>query len=292
VIPARNPTGGTVARLTVEAAERMRRSGVANPRLDAELLLAAAAEVSRETLLTGGFEPDVEVRERFERMVARRAGREPLAYILGKREFYSLEFSVVPGVLIPRPETESVVDAALDFLRSRPDARVLDIGTGSGAIAVAIARHAPGVRVAALDISKVSLEIAAQNARRHGVADRMTLFASDCYAGLGPAVPPFDLIVSNPPYIAEADLLALEPEVRDFEPRTALTGGADGLSFYRRIASGLGRWLDPTGEVILEVGIGQADTVEALMRAAGYGICSRICDLAGIQRVLRARHTP
>ena len=253
--------------------------------------MAAAAGVARETLLTGGFEPGAEARARFEQMVGRRVAREPLAYVVGKREFYSLEFSVAPGVLIPRPETESVVDAALDFLRKRPGARVLDIGTGSGAIAVAIAVHAPEARIAALDIAEVSLEIASENARRHRVTDRVAFLASDCYAALDPAAPPFDLIVSNPPYIARQDLSALEPEVRDFEPSLALTDGADGLSFYRRIASGLGRWLDLSGEVILEIGVGQADAVEALMRAAGYGASRRICDLAGIERVLRARHT-
>jgi release factor glutamine methyltransferase len=288
--PARiRATGIPAAVLISQAADWMTRAGVADARLDAEVLMAAAAGVSRAALLAGGVEAGAEVCARFERMVARRVAREPLAYIVGMREFYSLEFSVTPGVLIPRPETESVVDAALEFLRAHPCASVLDIGTGSGAIAVAIAFHAPGARLTAVDISKVSLEIAAANARRHRVDDRIAFFESDCYAGLDRATAPFDLIVSNPPYIAEADLSALAPEVRDFEPKAALTDGADGLEFYRRVARGLDRWLASSGEVILELGIGQADAVEDLMRAAGYGGCVRVRDLAGTERVLRSR---
>ncbi len=173
-------------------------------------------------------------------MVARREAREPLAYIVGQREFFSLEFAVSPGVLIPRPETETVVEAALEFMRTSPSAKVLDIGTGSGAIAVAIANNAPVAQIVALDISKVSLEIAAENARRHRCADRIAFVQSDCFSALDGSqlrFDPFDLIVSNPPYIPEDELAALAPEVRDFEPRVALEGGRDGMEFYRRIAA-------------------------------------------------------
>ena len=204
---------------------------------------------------------------RFERMVGRRTAREPLAYIVGHREFYSLEFVVRPGVLIPRPETETVVEAALGFLRERPAAKVLDIGTGSGAIAIAMAANAPEAQIVAIDISKVSLEVARENARRHGCAGRIAFVEAD-YAALDARALPFasfDLIVSNPPYITEAELPALAPEVRDFEPRLALDGGVDGMEFYRKIAAGLARWLAPEGEVILEVGAGQAEAVEAII---------------------------
>jgi release factor glutamine methyltransferase len=213
-------------------------------------------------------------------------------------------------VLIPRPETETVVEAALDFLRERerrrdpsagaalgavrerpscPTTTVLDIGTGSGAIAIAVAVNGPGVRIVALDISKVSLEVAADNAQRHRCADRIAFVSGDCFAALEGSVPPFDLIVSNPPYIAETQFAALAPEVRDFEPRVALEGGRDGIDFYRKIAAGLPRWLARDGEVILEVGAGQAEAVEVMMRAAGCAASAPKRDLAGIDRVVRAR---
>jgi release factor glutamine methyltransferase len=275
-----------------DASERLARAGVESARLDAELLMAAAAGVSRATVIAAGGKIDAVSLERFEPMVARRAAREPLAYIVGHREFFSLEFAVRPGVLIPRPETETVVEAALDFLRGRMAATALDIGTGSGAIAIALAVRVPRARVVALDISKVSLEIAKENARRHRCADRITFVHGDCFAALEDAVPPFapfDLIVSNPPYIAETEFSALAPEVRDFEPRAALEGGRDGMDFYRKIAAGLPRSFAPDGEVILEVGAGQAEAVEAIMGAAGCVVSSRRRDLAGIDRVVRTR---
>ena len=229
--------------------------------------MAAAAGVSRAAVIAGSIPLDADVMGRFERMVGRRAAREPLAYIVGHREFYSLEFVVRPGVLIPRPETETVVEAALGFLRERPAARVLDIGTGSGVIAVAMAANAPEAQIVAIDISKASLRIAAENARRHGCAGRIALVEAD-YAALDARALPFasfDLIVSNPPYITQADLRGLAPEVRDFEPRLALDGGVDGMAFYRKIAAGLTRWFADQGELILEVGAGQAEAVEAII---------------------------
>ena len=288
------------------ASAHLARAGVENARLDAELLMAAAAGVSRAAVIADSIHLDADVMARFERMVGRRTAREPLAYIVGHREFYSLEFVVRPGVLIPRPETETVVEAALGFLRERPAAKVLDIGTGSGAIAIAMAANAPEAQIVAIDISKVSLEVAGENARRHGCAGRIAFVEAD-YAALDARALPFasfDLIVSNPPYITEAELPALAPEVRDFEPRLALDGGVDGMEFYRKIAAGLARWLAPEGEVILEVGAGQAEAVEAIIvdamriearsvearsRAAGCAARARLRDLAGVERVVRAR---
>ena len=283
-----------VAAAIAAAGARLERAGVASARLDAELLMAMAAGVSRAAVIGGQAEIDSAVLGRFERTVARREAREPLAYIVGQREFFSLEFAVSPGVLIPRPETETVVEAALDFLRTRPSANVLEIGTGSGAIAVAIAKNAPVAQIVALDVSKVSLEIAAENARRHRCADRIAFLQSDCFSALDGSqrFDPFDLIVSNPPYIPEDDLAALAPEVRDFEPRVALEGGRDGMEFYRRIAERLSRWLTHSGEVILEVGAGQAHAVESMMRAAGCAAGVRMRDLAGVECVVRCRRAP
>jgi release factor glutamine methyltransferase len=286
-------TGESAAAAALAAATgRLARAAIESARLDAELLMAAAAHSSRAAVIIGASQIDATVLERFERMVARREAREPLAYIVGRREFFSLEFEVCPGVLVPRPETETLVETALDFLNGRLSATILDIGTGSGAIAIAIAKNAPAARIVALDISKVSLEVAAGNARRHRCADRITFLHGDCFAALDTVQygSPFDLIVSNPPYIAEAEFATLAPEVRDFEPRIALAGGRDGMDFYRRIAAGLSRWLRRDGEVILEVGAGQADAVEAMLRAAGCMASGRMRDLSGLERVVRARH--
>jgi release factor glutamine methyltransferase len=283
-----------VAAAIAAAGARLERAGVASARLDAEVLMAMAAGFSRAALLSGAAALGAAALSCFERMVARREAREPLAYIVGQREFFSLEFAVSPGVLIPRPETETVVEAALDFLRTRSSAKVLDLGTGSGAIAVAVANNAPNAQIVALDVSKVSLEVAAENARRHRCADRIAFLQSDCFSALDGVqrFDPFDLIVSNPPYVPEEDLAALAPEVRDFEPRIALEGGRDGMVFYRRIAEGLSRWLTHYGEVILEVCKGQADAVESMMRAAGCAAGVRVRDLAGVERVLRCRRAP
>lgn len=271
------------------ASAALRRAGVASARLDAELLMAAAAGVSRAAVVAGAARIDGDAMERFAQMLARRMAREPLAYIVGHREFFSLEIAVRAGVLIPRPETETLVEAALDFLRERPAATVLDIGTGSGAIAIAIAANAPAARIVAIDISDVSLEVAADNARRYRCTERIAFLQGDCFAALETEASPFDLIVSNPPYVAARALATLASEVRDFEPRVALTDGGDGLEFYRRIAAGVSRWLGGGGEVILEVGVGQAEAVEAIMRAAGLDASGRRCDLAGIERVVCAR---
>jgi release factor glutamine methyltransferase len=288
-IAERNPALRAAAQAMTGACARLAQAGVQGARLDTELLLAAAAGVSRAAVIANAARIDADVLERFEAMVVRRAAREPLAYIVGRREFFSLELAVRPGVLIPRPETETVVEAALEFLRAHPAASVLDIGTGSGAIAIAIAANAPAARIVATDISKVSLEIAADNATRHRCEHRIAFRAGDCFAALAAGATPFDLIVSNPPYIPHTGIAALEPEVRDFEPTVALEGGTDGMDFYRRIAAGLARWLVPGGEAILEVGAGQADTVAAMMRGAGWSGAERLRDLAGVARVVRAR---
>jgi release factor glutamine methyltransferase len=279
--------------LLKDMADRLSAAGVDAPRLDAELLLAFAANVTREGLYTKSIAVDEILRKRGKTLVDLRASRMPLAYITGRREFYSLEFEVSPEVLIPRPETETLVSAALEALTAHPAANVIDLGTGSGAIALAIAVNAPHARVTATDISVQALEIAKQNARRLGIDERVDFRRTDCWDILdaGGALERYDLIVANPPYIREDEINALAPEVRDFEPRIALAGGTDGLDFYRRIAAGACEHLAAEGVAIVEVGAGQADDVAAIFRAAGFSDIAIVDDLAGIPRVVKARQT-
>lgn len=279
-------------------------AGIPDPRLDAELMLAEAARLTRTQLLTSPpILNDLQF-ARYNAMLALRAVRMPLAYILGRREFYSLELEVSHEVLIPRPETETLVTAALQFITSRskqpPGAslndglRVLDLGTGSGAIAIPLAVHAPSSTIVATDISPAAIIVASTNAERLDVTERITFVLADCWSSLKPGVSlgSFDLIVSNPPYIAESELAALEPEVCQYEPRIALTPGADPLRFYRRIADGLVGHLAPNGTLMLELGYGQAQPVSEILRAAGMSEFAIINDLAGIPRVLRANTSP
>ncbi len=253
--------------------------------------MAFAAGVTRERLLAGMVVVDDTVRERFARLVDLRAARMPLAYVLGRREFYSLELQVSHEVLIPRPETETLVAAALTYIVGRPNARVIDLGTGSGAIAIAIGANAPHAHIFATDISPGALAIAVRNATRLGVAARIEFRHVDCWTAIddGDPLGRFDLIVANPPYIREDEIASLAPEIRDFEPRLALAGGADGLAFYRRIAADAKNHLTADGSLMVEVGQGQADDVAAIFCAAGLGEIVVLNDLAGIARVVKAR---
>ena len=288
---------GEVARRALEeidkAARRLTASGIESARLDAELLIAEAAGVTREAAITGSIDLSPATLDKFETMIARREKREPIAYILGRKEFYSLDFEVSPAVLIPRPETEIVVDAALKFIAGAPDARVLDIGTGSGAIAIAIAVNAARAHVTAVDISAGAIAIASRNARRHRVEDRVMFRRADCFDILdgGAALESFELIVSNPPYLDDAEIAALEPDVRGYEPRVALSGGPGGLDVLQRIAGGAGAHLEANGELIMEMGAGHAGDVVRIIVHAGLRVTSVINDLAGQMRVVRARRS-
>jgi release factor glutamine methyltransferase len=272
-----------------DASVLLRAAGVDNPRLDAELLLAFAAGVTREALFGTLIVIDDALCECYASLVSRRAARMPLAYIVGHREFYSLELEVSPEVLIPRPETEVLVAAALEVLASRPAASVLDLATGSGAIAIAIAANAPHVRVTATDVSAQALAIAARNATRHALDMRIEFRLADCWEVLdgGDALGRSDLIVANPPYVRNDEIASLAPEIRAFEPRLALAGGSDGLDFYRRISAGAGRHLAPDGTIIVEVGEGQAGDVATFFRARGFDNIALLKDFANIQRVIR-----
>jgi release factor glutamine methyltransferase len=285
----------TAAALCDEAAALLAARGVPDPRRDAEVLLAHVLDVERPRL---HLDPGRKVGEadagRFRGLVARRAGREPLQYLTGHQEFWSLPFRVTPAVLIPRPETEQLIEALLR-VPLRPQPLLLDLGTGSGCLAVAAAHELPGARVVATDASADALAVARDNARLNEVAARITFLRGDLFeplAGSG-AEGGFDAILSNPPYISRREMETLAPEVRDHEPRLALSPGSDALSAHRRIAAGAAPWLRPGGHVIVEIGCGQARALRRIYGTApGLERCEVFPDLAGVPRVLRARRRP
>lgn len=216
--------------------------------------------------------------------VQRRAAGEPLPYITGQIEFFGLTFAVTPDVLIPRPETETLVEAALDWLKGHPDAVAVDVGTGSGCIAVSLAVHAPSLRLYATDISSAALQVARVNAERHNVAERITFLEGDL---LLPLPEPLDLIVSNPPYVAENEWDALPLSVQQ-EPRLALLSGADGLDAIRRLLAQAQTRLKPSGLMLVEIGERQGEAVQALAQAAfPQANVAVLPDLAGKDRVLQ-----
>jgi release factor glutamine methyltransferase len=276
--------------LISEAVAALRAAGIENPGLDAEVMLAAATHNSRAAVVAGLGDLDDSVRACYTAMISRRAHREPLAYILGCKEFYSLEFEVTPAVLIPRPETETVVNAALEFITAHGSVRVLDIGTGSGAIALAIAANALAAQVLATDISVEALAIAQHNAVRLQLGAQVRFRLADCFEPMDDLgqLGRVDLIVSNPPYIEDGEIARLAPEIRRYEPRAALAGGYDGLDFYRRIAPALAAHLDRSGAAIFEIGWRQSTAVAEILRNASAINIKVIADLAGLLRVVVA----
>lgn len=281
-------TGYDAGQALAWARSILAQNQVAIPEWDAALLLAHVLGVDRVTLhLEGSRVLLPEESGRFEEAVLRRASREPLQYIIGRQGFMGLEFAVDRRVLIPRPDTEILVEAVLDFLSERADQfLVADIGTGSGAIAVSLARLEPRCRVVAVDISAGALEVARSNARSNGVEERIRFLRGDLLEPVR-SVGPFDAIVSNPPYISSEEALLLAPEVRDHEPGIALLSGPDPLAFYRRLASGAGPLLKPGGCLAAEVGAGRAPEVEALFRRTLPASFTRVIrDYGGHERVV------
>lgn len=262
------------------AARLLAESGLS--RLEARSLLAAVLGVPIERLIGHPEQPvGAAAVQRFAALAARRLAGEPLAYLLGEKEFYGRRFAVSPAVLVPRPETELLVQLALDRLRSRPAARVLDLGTGSGCIAITLALESPPARVLAVDRSATALAVAAANARRLGAA--VEFLRSDWFDAVTGR---FDLIVSNPPYVAAADPHL--PALRH-EPRQALVAGADGLDDLRRIVAAAPAHLQAGGWLIVEHGHDQAADVRALYAQAGFVEIETACDLAGVPRVCSGR---
>ena len=263
-------------------ASASRRLGGADARLDAELLLAHALGVSRARLYAWPEdEPDTVQRAAFERLVEAREQGEPIAYLTGRREFWSLELRVTPHVLIPRHETELLVELALERIPRDRAFRIADLGTGSGAIALALARERPLARVTATDASATALDVARGNAERLGVGN-VGFAAGDWYAALGDAR--FDLIVSNPPYVAADDAHLAQGDLR-FEPASALASGADGLDAIRHIVAGAPAHLVDGGALLLEHGFDQSVRVRALLDAAGFVDVRSVRDAAGHERV-------
>jgi release factor glutamine methyltransferase len=282
----------TVGRLLTWTTDYLKKNGCDSPRLDAEVLLAEARGCQRIQLYTA-FEEVVDdsARAKFRESVKRRAEGMPVAYIVGHKEFYSLSFRVTPDVLIPRPETEHAVIAVLDTLKSAGLAspRICDVGTGSGCIAIAIAKHAPKAQFTAIDQSAAALAIAKENAEKHQLTDRMTFVESDLFAALPPAET-FDIIVSNPPYVTADEWAQLAPGVRDFEPKQALVGGKTGLEITARLVGEAGERLVAGGWLVLEIHSGLEKQTHELLAADGrFAKIATIKDLAQLPRVVHAQ---
>jgi len=284
----------TIASARRMLADRLRLAGIDSAETDARLLIAQALGIDRAELIANGERAlNGDETKAIDALSERRLKREPVARIFGHKEFWSLNLQVGPAVLVPRPETETVIEAALDAVardaRQMERLRILDIGTGSGALLLALLSELPNAVGIGSDISAAALEIAQVNAERSDLADRATFVACDIAAGLQG---PFDLIVSNPPYVARGAIASLAPEVRDYDPALALDGGADGLDGYRAIAADARRLLAPDGRLIVELGMGQEPAVRALFTKAGLTVAATRDDLAGIPRALSATAPP
>lgn len=254
----------TVKRALSQAIPTLSQTGTDTPRLDAEVLLAHLLRQNRAWLVAhNDFLLSLEIEDQYKRLIQRRAQREPAAYIIGQREFYGLAFHVSPQTLIPRPETELLVEEALSFIQ--PGWRALDVGTGSGCIAITLALRAPQTSIFASDISAGALAVARQNAQQHGAAKRVRFFQADLLKGLNG---PFNLIVSNPPYISIEEWATLEPDVKDYEPSLALNDGASGLKIIEKILQDTPAKLTLGGALLIEIGAGQASA--ALKLAQKY----------------------
>jgi release factor glutamine methyltransferase len=288
-----------------EGMAQLRAANVPSSTLAAELLLMHALGRDRTWLYTHPeAELDASVAREYFRLIARRAAGEPTQYLTGKQEFWGLEFEVTPAVLIPRPETEHVIEVALERLGVRgikinmrtgepsPPLRIADVGTGSGCLAVALAHELPHAEIFATDISAAALEVALRNATRHRVASRIRFLDGDLLKPVAPSPESFDLIVSNPPYVAQDDEATLAREVREHEPHAALFGGPSGIEIYERLVEQAGELLRPGGVLVLELGYDSAQHVRAILVKQGNWVNVSVTnDLAGIPRVLAAERT-
>jgi release factor glutamine methyltransferase len=281
---------GTIAAARKALTDTFRHAGIESPDADARLLIAEALDIGRTELMVNGDRAITKDQVKaIQSLAQRRLAREPVARILGRKEFWSLPLDITADVLVPRPETETIVEAALDFVvrggLRMEKLRILDIGTGSGALILALLHELAQAQGTATDISAAALAVARANAEKLDLASRCAFVQCNIADGVSG---PFDLIVSNPPYIARADIAGLEPEVREYDPVLALDGGSDGLDAYRAIAHEATRLLAPGGRLFVELGAGQEQAVAALCADVGLKILAIRADLAGIPRALSA----
>jgi release factor glutamine methyltransferase len=282
----------TVHQHVADARGRFREAGLSTKgaELDARLLAQHVLGWTAEEFIAALDEPGPpDFAPRYKAVIERRIGREPLAYIVGRQEFWGLSLEVSPAVLIPRPETELIVESALELF-GPADSRLAfaDICTGSGCVAIALAKERPAAQVTATDISTAALGVARRNATRHGVADRIRFCCADLLEGLEGR--PFDLIACNPPYVADGDRRGLQPEVRDFEPGVALFGGTEGVDLVERLVRGAAIRLRPGGYLLFEFGFGQDERIETIVgRTAGLSLIELRRDLQGIARTAIVR---
>ncbi len=283
----------TVLKALNWATDYLRDHGIDNPRLNAELLLARSMRLSKEELYIRlhGQVMEEEIKT-LEGLIRRRASGEPLQYILGHQEFWSIDLTVDPRVLIPRPETEHLVEESLSILAkisSKKIPSVLELGTGSGAIAISLSKEVKNIFLVATDLSGDALMVAKENAKQAGVSDKIGFVKGDLLNPFHPGET-FDLILSNPPYISDSEISDLSREVRDHEPLIALNGGKDGLEFYRKLISQAPSCLEKEGWFLLEVGSNQASSVSEMVEAGGsFQRPERVKDLSGIERVIKAQ---
>lgn len=267
------------------ARARLEAAGLSGPVIDARLLVEAAADATRVDIVTDPYrELTPEQEAKLEEYLARRERREPVSHILGRKGFWKIMLSVTSDVLTPRPDTETVVEYSLREFPEHAPWRILDLGVGSGAILLALLAERPAAKGLGVDVSEEALAVARDNAASLGLANRAAFLRGDWTAGLDSAA--FDLVVSNPPYIADDVIETLEPEVRDHEPRIALSGGRDGLDHYRLLAPEILRVLKPGGRFAVEIGYDQKEAVEALFKDAGAIFVTTIKDLADRDRVV------
>jgi release factor glutamine methyltransferase len=286
----KTPENLLIGNAVTAGAQRLRDGAVADPRRDAGLLLAHVIGRNQSFVFTHANDAlKDEESELFRSLIERRAGGEPLQYLTGHQEFYKLDFEVTPAVLIPRPETELIIETALELLRDDPEPHIADVGTGTGCLAISILHELPTARAVAIDASPSALLVAQRNAEHHGVADRLTLLESDCFSALNAGLR-FGLIVSNPPYVSEVEMKGLQGEV-NHEPRAALAAGPDGLSIIRRLLIEARPFLRPGGHLIFEIGFGQSEAVQHLIDPRAWKLVEIRADLQKIPRtfVLRGK---